>query len=250
VLETLAARHAVYAPTLPGHHGGPPLPATVPVSVAAVADGVEALLDAEGIATAHLVGNSLGGWVALELAARGRSRSVTALSPAGAWATPSDLRRVVRLIRTAARAARLATPRLGWALRVPRVRRAFLRVTMEHGDRVAPGAMVDLLDDLAGCVALEDLLAATVHDGPFAGDLSDLPCPIRVAWSECDRTLPFARYGRPLLDRIPCAELVTLRGVGHVPMFDDPALVARTVLEVTSRVDAAGGDLTQRRKTA
>jgi hypothetical protein len=33
-------------------------------------------------------------------------------------------------------------------------------------------------------------------------------------------------------------------------MFDDPALVARTVLEVTSRVDAAGGDLTQRRKTA
>jgi pimeloyl-ACP methyl ester carboxylesterase len=250
VLRPLSDHHAVFAPTLPGHRGGPELPAAVPVSVAAVVDGVEAMLDAAGIGTAHLVGNSLGGWVALELAARGRSCSVVALSPAGAWATPSDLRRVVRLIRSGARAGRLAAPHLGWALRIPRLRRAFLRLTMERGDRVSPAALMEILDDLVGCAALEDLLAATLHDGPFAADLSHLPCPIRVAWAEHDRTLPFVRYGRPLLDQIPCAELVCLPGVGHVPMFDDPALVTETILEVTTSRDAAGPAPTQRSSTA
>jgi len=59
----------------------------------------------------------------------------------------------------------------------------------------------------------------------------------RTAWSGCDRTIPFDRCGRPLLvDRVPDAELVTLPGVGHVPMSDDPDLVVRTILEVTAPV--------------
>jgi pimeloyl-ACP methyl ester carboxylesterase len=50
-----------------------------------VTDVLERDLDAAGISTAHIVGSSLGGWLAFELAARGRARSVVALAPAGGW---------------------------------------------------------------------------------------------------------------------------------------------------------------------
>jgi pimeloyl-ACP methyl ester carboxylesterase len=63
--------------------------------------------------------------------------------------------------------------------------------------------------------------------------------PIRVVWAERDRVLPFAHYGLPLLQRLPGAELVRTAGIGHVPMWDDPAEVARLTLEVTAAVDAA-----------
>src|SRR5204862_2087176 len=56
---------------------------------ALLADAVERAMDAAGFETAHIAGNSLGGYVALQLAARGRARSVVALAPAGGWA-PGD----------------------------------------------------------------------------------------------------------------------------------------------------------------
>ena len=79
VLEALERSHDVLAVNLAGHVGGPEL-ADTPVSVNALVDAVERELDASGFDTAHMVGNSLGGWIALELAARGRARSVVALS--------------------------------------------------------------------------------------------------------------------------------------------------------------------------
>jgi len=70
VLPTLARRHDVLAPTLAGHTGGPRLRGAVSHDI--VADEIERAMDAAGFATAHVVGNSLGGYVALRLAARGR----------------------------------------------------------------------------------------------------------------------------------------------------------------------------------
>ena len=84
VLPALERERDVLALTLPGHAGGPPLPH--PLTAAAVGDVVEAALDDAGLATAAIAGNSLGGYVALELAARGRATSVVALAPAGGWA--------------------------------------------------------------------------------------------------------------------------------------------------------------------
>ena len=77
MLPALERRHDVLAPTLPGHAGGPPLDGEV--DDALIADAVERAMDDAGFETAHLVGNSLGGYVALQLAARGRARSVVAL---------------------------------------------------------------------------------------------------------------------------------------------------------------------------
>ena len=53
-------------------------------------DAVERAMDEAGFETAHVAGNSLGGFVALQLAARGRARSVVALAPAGGWAADDD----------------------------------------------------------------------------------------------------------------------------------------------------------------
>src|SRR5436305_5966736 len=83
VLPALERRHEVLAPTLPGHAGGPPL--AHKLSTEAVVDALERMLDEARIATAHLVGNSLGGYLALRLASRGRARSVVAFAPAGGW---------------------------------------------------------------------------------------------------------------------------------------------------------------------
>ena len=71
---------------LPGHGHSDPPPSDgdhTPVGYAAtLAD----LLDELGIATAHVAGDSVGGWTALELAKLGRARSVVAIAPAGLWA--------------------------------------------------------------------------------------------------------------------------------------------------------------------
>jgi pimeloyl-ACP methyl ester carboxylesterase len=84
VLEALERSHDVLAVNLAGHVAGPEL-ADTPVSVNALVDAVERDLDGAGFDTAHVVGNSLGGWIAFELATRGRARSVVALAPAGGW---------------------------------------------------------------------------------------------------------------------------------------------------------------------
>ena len=88
VLAELEARHDVLAPTLPGHAGGPVLEGEPHERT--LADAVEAAMDEAGMDTAHIVGNSLGGYVAFQLAERGRARSVVALAPGGGWADGDD----------------------------------------------------------------------------------------------------------------------------------------------------------------
>jgi len=235
VLAALQAKHDVFAPTLPGHRGGPPLDPGQPVSIGLLADGVERILDAAGIERAHLAGNSLGGWIAIELARRGRARSVVALSPAGGWTSDRDLGRVVRLLE----AARMLIERrdaLGLTdlMRRPRFRRLALRQAMTRGDLIPPQEVLEMMEDTAGCTMFTGFIDWIRGAEPIASSNTPVDCPIRVAWAEEDRTIPFARYGCPLLAALDRAELVTLRGVGHIPMYDDPALVARTILEVTT----------------
>src|SRR5436305_2736547 len=83
VLPMLERRHDVLAITLPGHAGGPPLEGNVVTEP--FVDAVERMLDAAGLEIVHLVGNSLGGYVAFQLAARGRAATVVAFAPAGGW---------------------------------------------------------------------------------------------------------------------------------------------------------------------
>jgi pimeloyl-ACP methyl ester carboxylesterase len=119
----------------------------------------------------------------------------------------------------------------------PNTRRNLFRSAMERADLIPAEELTALLEDLAACELLAGLMASLRTTGPV-GRL-DVDVPVRLAWPVKDRTIPFERYGRPWLTVLPKAELVRLRGVGHVPMYDDPALVVRTIREVTGRVDAA-----------
>ncbi|UTI63606.1 alpha/beta fold hydrolase [Paraconexibacter antarcticus] len=237
VLPALTAAHDVYAPTLPDHHGGPPI-GRANTTVAELTDGVERMLDAQGIEAAHLVGNSLGGWLALELGRRGRALSVVALSPAGAWTEEEDLHRVVHLIREATRQGIRLGPYIGWTLNSGALRKAFLRPMMEHGERMPAATIRQMMADPKGCIGFDEILQS-IHEGGFQGLDEPLDCRVRIAWGDCDRTIPFDRYGEPYRTLVPGAEFIVMEGVGHVPMFDDPALVARTILRVTAGLELA-----------
>jgi pimeloyl-ACP methyl ester carboxylesterase len=194
-----------------------------------IVDALERYLDAAGIGVAHLVGNSLGGWVALELARRGRAASVLALSPAGAWRTTRDLGRLLRLFRVGAFGARHSAF-IGRLVQHPGPRRVFMRPMAEHGDRMTLAQVDSALVDMAGCTILADLLAGARERGPIER-FEQLDCPVRIAWGVEDKTLPFMRYGVPMIAAVPSAELTMVPGVGHVPMIDDPELIGRMITE-------------------
>src|SRR3984885_2785494 len=92
VLPYLEPHHEVIVPTLHGHAGGPLLDSQVAPSVRALVDGIEQELDRLGLLKVHIAGTSLGGWIGIELARRGRARSLVLLSPAGAWVSPRRIR--------------------------------------------------------------------------------------------------------------------------------------------------------------
>jgi len=236
VLPLLERWHAVFAPTLPGHSGAEPLAPGVAPSIHALADGVAEQLDRAGIDRAHIVGNSLGGWIALELARRGRARSVVLFGPAGAWrsaprmiAVAVGLRLSFVLLATQAGRAEVIARRR-WA------RRLLLATQVEHPDRVDPAEFAASIRAMGDSPVVAPLLRVITRS-PLEHLPADPDRPIRVVWAERDRVIPFERNGLPLLERVPGAELVRLAGVGHVPMSDDPEQVARLILEVTRAAD-------------
>lgn len=87
-----------------------------------------------------------------------------------------------------------------------------------------------------GCRVTVDPSAAPGAHAPPARSAAPRE-PVQVEWAERDRVIPFEHFGRPLMERVPGAELVRVAGIGHVPMFDDPDAVARLILDVTGAVD-------------
>jgi pimeloyl-ACP methyl ester carboxylesterase len=229
VIPILERTHAVFAPTLPGHSGGPVIPAGS-VGIGPFVDAVEKQLDELGWQRAHVVGNSLGGWVALELARRGRAESVVFLAPAGAPRSKAAFFRVVVIMRLAHAFSRL--PGAHWLVRFRTIRRLMIRMMAADPDVVSRGEVSELLRNTSACTALDDLLAGMDAGGSLSSLETSIPA--RVAWPRRDRTLPWKSYGAPFCDLVPGATSVFLDGVGHVPMLDDPVLVAQTILEVTS----------------
>jgi pimeloyl-ACP methyl ester carboxylesterase len=173
VLEALERSHDVLAVNLAGHVGGPELSDT-PVSVNALVDAVERDLDGAGFDTAHVVGSSLGGWIAFELATRGRARSVVALAPAGGWEQGSRAERRLRMLFTREHKLSMALlPRIDSLMRRPRLRRALLWQVAAHGERIPPAAAAQMVRDSVACPVYVELMDAILRDGPprgFDGD--------------------------------------------------------------------------------
>jgi pimeloyl-ACP methyl ester carboxylesterase len=237
VLEPLARRFEVIAPTLAGHDGGPPYVAGVHVTMAQGADSLEQHLDELGVASAHFVGNSMGGALALEMAKRGRARSVVGLAPAGGW-TPGDgeARRLRRFFARQLRVTKALAPRLQRIVSRPRARRLAFRDVLRRGDLLTPSEALNLSLSSIRCeVAERALEALRVDRGLTLDELDRISCPVLVASPQFDRILPPARHAPRLLREIPGVQARTLAGCGHVPMWDDTDTVVNVICEFVER---------------
>ena len=244
VLGDLVARYEVIAPTLHGHDGGGPLPAGMTMSFDSSADLLEAHLDELGLDTAHVVGNSMGGALALELAKRGRARSVVALAPAGGWtAGDGEAQRLAKFFARQQRLTRATSSRMATLVRRPGMRRLAMRDIMRHGELVSPAEAMQLAAVLLRCsVAAQaiEALSADREDLVLRG-LDAINCPVRLASPQFDRILPAERHAPRYRREIPGVDAIALLGCGHVPMWDDTALVVRTITEFVDRQVAAAG---------
>jgi pimeloyl-ACP methyl ester carboxylesterase len=239
VVPLIDPYYDVIALTAAGHRGG--RPAAPGTTVADLVDDAERSLDELGLERAHLVGNSLGGWMAIELARRGRAASVCALSPAGTWDTAAGehLAGAAKL-RKAVVLARRTRRTMPWAARLSLVRRIALHDNAAHGQRVSAAEMLVVVDDLLACTVRDEMLSTQEQIAPW----DPLPCPVVLAWSELDRILPLGTRGARARMLMPAAGWRVVPGVGHVPMFDDPGLVASVIrdsIEAALRQPESGG---------
>ncbi len=232
VVPLLSPHHDVHTPTALGHRGGEAV-GERPVRVSHLVDDLERRLDDLGLEQVHVAGNSLGGWMALELARRGRALSATALSPGGFWGEDGRGRSApVKALQRIALLERLGRPLGPLPHHLGLVRRSALAGVSARGHLVSPATSVSSARDLAGCLVLHDILGTD----EAVEELDPVPCPVTIAWSEHDRILPM-KHGLPAARRtVPGARFVILPGVGHVPMLDDPAMVADVVLRTTGAV--------------
>jgi pimeloyl-ACP methyl ester carboxylesterase len=237
VLGDLVDGYEVIAPTLAGHDGGPPFPIGTPPTPAAAAELLEAHLDELGVDTAHVVGNSLGGALALELAKRGRARSVVAIAPAGGWTDgDGEAKRLGRFFARQIRLTRAFAPRMAAIMRQPQARHVAMRDIMRHGELVAPADAVDLARASLRCTVAPLALAALRADrGLSLTGLDRIACPALIASPQFDRVLPPARHAPRLRREIPGVEWRMLPGCGHVPMWDDTRLIVQTIREFVDR---------------
>src|SRR2546423_2508883 len=227
VLDRIAAERKVIALDLPGFGESPPLPAGTRPTAAALTDAVAGFISEIGVEKPLVVGNSLGGWIALELAKRGVPRAVIANSPAGFWSTPEVvwLRAQFRITGFSAR----HLPRLSeGAQRTPTGRRVTNRVVFAHPERVPAGAAISRVRNLAASPGFYPTLVAMSNDR-FTGG-SDVVGPVTIAWGKLDWLL-FPWQARRALAQIPHARYIPLEGGGHVPMWDMPHDLVRLVLE-------------------
>lgn len=236
VLPYLEEQHTVIAPTLPGHGGGPLLDPGVEPSIATLADSIEADLDRSGIGRAHLVGNSLGGWLAIELARRGRGLSLVLFSPAGAWKSQRAIEVRAAVIRLSATGLARLAPRADRLASSRALRYAVLTGQVAHPNRLPPEQFGVFLRS-SGVAPLIVPLARTLPRRPVDPLPADRDYPVRLVWAGKDRMLPWKGFGAPMLSRLPGAELTWLPGAGHVPMYDDPTGVARNILDITKVAD-------------
>lgn len=222
-------RYEVFAPTMASHNGGPRA-GTWFLSSAVLADHVERQMDELGWDSAHIVGNSLGGWVAFELERRGRARSVTGIAPAGGWHRWSlaKFEVIAKFI--------LGIPLLvsAWmfrqrVLRLPFSRRLATYAISASPDGVDEAELHGIIDDVAHCPAYFQLLvkALLMHG---LRELAENAVPAHLVICGKDRIIPSPRYTRHFTTHLPDDHRVTvIKDVGHVPMYEAPQRITDVI---------------------
>jgi pimeloyl-ACP methyl ester carboxylesterase len=230
VLGLLVPRFEVIAPTLHGHDGGPPSPPGAE-SLSQAADHFESLIDSLGVQTAHLAGNSLGGALALELAKRGRARSVVAISPGGGWEAGNtrEVERIIRLFKRTQTSARATVKHHEKLLARPGFRRIGMRDIMARGHLVPAEEAVRLTRSSIRCSIVDDVFTTLRNGTGRVVDLDQVRVPTLIAWGDKDRLLPMKHHADRFRREITGVKFEVMPGLGHTPMWDDAGKIARLI---------------------
>ncbi|WP_300406788.1 alpha/beta hydrolase [Nocardioides sp.] len=234
VFDRLAEHHDVIVLDLAGFGESAPYPSGERYDMDNACSDLADNFARWGIERPHVVGNSLGGAISLELASRELVSSATVLSPAGFfgrfdryWALTSLLAMwgsahvPDALLRTLSRSA-AARRAIGYLLYAhPEV----------HGAEATYGDALAMKRARAFLPTLRAGLSYELENGE--GRLG-ATAPVTVAWGTLDRLLPYSQAATAER-RLPQARHVALPGCGHVPMSDDPALIVAVVEETIAR---------------
>nr|WP_081514440.1 alpha/beta hydrolase [Nocardia donostiensis] len=226
----LATQCEVFAPTLAGHWGGPESQHHA-LGARELADHVEAQLDEMGWRTCHIAGHSLGAAVGVELARRGRARTLTAIAPTGGWTSSSPVRwraawKFAALIPLVWAGKHLG----GFPVGNPLSRWFAARALTKHPSAVSRRDITAVLTAALGCPAPIPLITGLL--GPALDDLSTLHTPVRLLLAEADHILPCRVYARRYLRELPdIADRILVNGVGHAPMLEAPDRIATLIAE-------------------
>jgi pimeloyl-ACP methyl ester carboxylesterase len=226
VLGRLTPHRDVVLVDLPGHGDSPPLRLAGRPVLEALLDEVIGLLDELGLERPHLAGNSLGGRLALEAGASGRAASATALSPAGFWRNQREISYARAVFKIMEFTGRRVVPLAPAMSRSSAGRAVMYSTIVSRPSRMSPDqAQGDVVAFVAASEAIHAVLTGIT---PFTGTVP-AGVPVTIAWGTRDRLLP-QRQVLVAKARLPQARFVPLHGCGHVPMTDDPALVADVLL--------------------
>jgi pimeloyl-ACP methyl ester carboxylesterase len=234
VLPVLQRSHDVLAPTLPGHAGGPPIAGTAGAVLAA--DAVERAMDEAGFGTAHIVGNSLGGYLALQLAARGRADSVVALAPAGGWADGDEsLEETLALQRTIHETSKRIAAEADAIVASAAGRRRATQYITEQYEHIPAELLAHQIRGVANCDPIETMIESARRER-WSLDAERITCAVRIVWGTEDKLLAWpSATARFRNDWLPNADWVVLDGVGHSPQLDVPLETSQLVLGFTDR---------------
>lgn len=223
-LPVLAASHRVVALDLPGF-GRSPMPRET-ISIAGYARIVDGLCDTLEIEAAGVVGNSMGGFIAAELAIEHASRVQRLVLISAAGISSENIReaRLIPLMRLGRGALAAYT---GWlaaksdaVARRPRLRQATLRSVTRHPTRLpAPLAAEQLRG--SGTPGFIDAFYALSHY-PIRERLPRIACPTLIVWGDSDRLVP-TDDADVFEELIPDARKTIYADTGHVPMLERPA---------------------------
>lgn len=232
VMDRLAAHHSVVAIDLPGFGESPVPEGGMPGSMRDLVGLMARYLEREGHERPHVAGNSLGGAIALELAAAGLVSSATALSPGGFY-TEAERRRALGILNTMRANTFLPAPVMRVGLRLQTVRRWSLVPIVEKPANLSiERTFADAMAMRRGRGFRPVAKAARTYSFEGAPEV-----PVCVAWGVRDRIFGVHQAERAR-DRLPNAVHELLHGCGHVPMSDDPDLVAAVILRTTGAANA------------
>jgi pimeloyl-ACP methyl ester carboxylesterase len=222
----LAEHRDVISVDFPGFGESPPLPDHLSYELDTAVIVLKEFFSDLGLDRPHVAGNSMGGLVSLVLAQQGMVSSATALSPAGLW-SPLGRRMSLCAVRSVHLAALYMPPKL--ALRLSRSaagRTLMCGILFGRPDLLEPQVLLDDMQAMIDAVGFGPTLAAG-NKIIFAGQVPDVP--VTIAWGSRDWLMRRPR-AESVIRLIPHVRLLRLPGCGHVPMNDNPELVAHVLL--------------------